>query len=69
VVFLISPTLAGMTDPGKKLREFVADDDIRTLNVAGPRASKEPEVGDFVRGILEEAFLKEEKTGTRIFRE
>ena len=37
---------AGVTDPRRKLRELVADNGIRTLNVAAPRASGEPEVGD-----------------------
>jgi hypothetical protein len=36
----------------KMLREFVSDNEIKTLNVAGPRASKEPEVGEFVKGVL-----------------
>jgi hypothetical protein len=45
-----------VTDPGKRLREFVADNEIRTLNVAAPRASGEPEVGEFVRKVLEEVF-------------
>jgi hypothetical protein len=37
------------------LRRFVADHEIRVLNVAGPRASGEPDVGDFVRTTLERA--------------
>ena len=40
----------------KMLREFVSDHEIGTLNVAGPRASKEPGIGDFVREVLEAAF-------------
>ena len=40
----------------KMLREFVSDNEIGTLNVAGPRASKEPGIGDFVREVLEAAF-------------
>ena len=46
----------GGKDPGKKLRDFVADNEIKTLNVAGPRASKEPGVANFVREVLNEAF-------------
>ena len=46
----------GVKDPGKKLRDFVADNEIKTLNVAGPRASKEPGVANFVREVLNEAF-------------
>jgi hypothetical protein len=46
----------GIKDSGQKLREFVSDNEIQTLNVAGPRASNEPKVGDFVKQVLEEAF-------------
>jgi len=34
--------MSGIKDAAEKLREFVADNEIATLNVAGPRASKEP---------------------------
>lgn len=36
---------------------FVADNGIRTPNVAGTRGSKEPYVGKFVEKVLEEAFF------------
>jgi len=36
------------------LREFVREHKIGTLNVAGPRASKEPEIGRFVRSVLDQ---------------
>ncbi|MDB6124081.1 MAG: hypothetical protein JWQ71_3074 [Pedosphaera sp.] len=39
-----------------KLKEFLDAYPIRILNVAGPRASEEPEVGDFVQQVLEELF-------------
>ena len=45
---------SGVKDGVKRLREFISDDEIMTLNVAGPRASKEPEVATFVQ----EAFSK-----------
>lgn len=35
-------------DPPKQLWKFIQDNHIQVLNVAGPRASKEPEVGRFV---------------------
>jgi hypothetical protein len=38
------------------LRRFIAEHGIRVLNVAGPRASKEPEVGAFVREVLEKTW-------------
>ena len=34
------------------LRRFIQDHELEVLNVAGPRASKEPEVGAFVREVL-----------------
>ena len=39
-----------------KLLAFVEEQRIRTLNVAGPRASQEPEIGAFVREVLAAAF-------------
>ena len=39
-----------------KLRRFVGEHGIRVLNVAGPRATGEPGVGQFVRATLETAF-------------
>jgi len=41
---------------GNALRSFVDEHHVRTLNVAGPRASQEPEIAAFVRAILETAF-------------
>lgn len=42
----------GGDSPGEKLRRFIADNGIRVLNVAGPRASEEPEVYSFVKEVL-----------------
>ena len=39
------------------LREFVSDHELKTLDVAGPRASKEPEVAAFVKEVLGLALL------------
>ncbi len=36
-----------------KLRDFLARHEIKTLNVAGPRQSQEPEVAGFTREVLE----------------
>jgi hypothetical protein len=47
---------SGQEDAAQALRDFVSDNEIATLNVAGPRASKEPQVGEFVKQILEAAF-------------
>ena len=43
-------------EPATELREFVAQHAVRVLNVAGPRASGEPEVGEFVEAVLSAAF-------------
>jgi len=47
---------AGDKAAAEKLRAFVEEHRVKVLNVAGPRASKEPGVGDFVMGTLDEAF-------------
>jgi hypothetical protein len=39
------------------LRRFVAEQSIQRLNIAGPRASAEPEVGEFVMSLLDAAFF------------
>jgi hypothetical protein len=41
----------------KQLLHFLAEHDIGRLNVAGPRASQEPEIGEFVRQVLRRALL------------
>jgi hypothetical protein len=38
------------------LRAFVQEHQIRTLNIAGPRKSQEPEIGPFVHAVLAAAF-------------
>jgi hypothetical protein len=47
----------GVPDAAVKLRTFVKENSVEVLNVAGPRASHEPGVGEFVMRTLEEAFL------------
>jgi hypothetical protein len=37
------------------LLAFLRENDVRTLNIAGPRASQEPAIADFVRGVLQHA--------------
>jgi hypothetical protein len=44
---------AAIPNPGEALLRFVRTDGIRILNVAGPRASKEPEVAAFTKLVLE----------------
>jgi len=44
---------AAFDNPAQALRRFVSQHRISVLNVAGPRASQEPRVGEFARGVLE----------------
>jgi len=57
---------AGGRDAGALLRRFLRQHDIHVLNVAGPRASTEPEVGEFVTSVLERAFPR--PSGAAAFR-
>jgi hypothetical protein len=43
-------------DAAEKLEQFFEQNQIRQLNVAGPRASKEPGVGAFVMEVFGKAF-------------
>jgi hypothetical protein len=46
----------GISDEATALRRFIEEYNIRVLNVAGPRASKEPEVGSLVKDVLNRAW-------------
>lgn len=50
--------------PGKWLRAFVQQHRISTLNVAGPRASSAPQIGDFVDEVLDSAFRRKREGDT-----
>jgi len=55
------PLLHLWRDGGLSLREkallrFICDNRIKVLNVAGPRASKDPDVAAFVKRVLEKTF-------------
>jgi hypothetical protein len=47
---------SGVKQPGQQLQNFVQVNEIKILNMAGPRASKEPEVYKFVKSVLQSAF-------------
>jgi Circularly permutated YpsA SLOG family len=47
----------GQYDAAESLLRFVSDHTIKILNVAGARASREPQISDFVKKVLEEAFF------------
>ena len=51
-------------EPGGMLLEFVRENGIEALNVAGSRESKEPGVYEFVKRALEEAFFSVPEPGT-----
>ncbi|MCB9769670.1 MAG: putative molybdenum carrier protein [Candidatus Omnitrophica bacterium] len=46
------PHQEGIDQAVQRLGEFIKRNEIGVLNVAGPRASGEPEVGEFVRVVL-----------------
>ena len=47
---------AGDRATADKVKGFIAEHRVKILNVAGPRASKEPGVGEFVMSTLDQAF-------------
>lgn len=47
---------AAESAPATRLVEFVSREGIKSLNVAGPRASSDPQIATFVIRILDEAF-------------
>jgi hypothetical protein len=49
---------AASDDPGKMLLEFLAAHQVKVLNVAGPRASKEPDVAAFVQEVLNQVLSR-----------
>lgn len=50
----LSPASYGSAE---KLLSFIRENNVRVLNVAGTRGSKEPEVAAFVKKVLEEVFF------------
>jgi hypothetical protein len=51
-------------DPELSLLEFLREQNIATLNVAGTRASKEPEIYNFVKYTLENALFPRPAPGS-----
>jgi hypothetical protein len=45
----------GVVEAARQLRSFVESNGITVLNVAGPRASGEPDTGKFVKAVLDRA--------------
>jgi hypothetical protein len=52
---------AGRSTAAAKLRDFIERHRIQCLNIAGPRASSEPQVGDFVFRTLQAALVSADK--------
>ncbi len=52
-------TTADLREAGHQVREFLLQHNVHRLNVAGPRASQEPEVGLFVESLLTVALVEE----------
>jgi Circularly permutated YpsA SLOG family len=48
---------SGVADAADRLRMFVKENSMEVLNVAGPRASNQPGVGEFVMSTLDKAFI------------
>lgn len=49
------------TDHARELRSFIAKYGVSILNIAGPRASEEPGVYQFVSGVLDQALCDIQK--------
>jgi len=47
---------AGIDETATQLNAFLREHGIVVLNVAGPRASEQPEVGQFVKAVLSHAW-------------
>ncbi len=47
----------GCPDAARKLAGFISQHGIKRLNVAGPRASGDPEIYGFVQRVLTDCFL------------
>jgi hypothetical protein len=58
------PRTGSVMHAANELRGFVEKNGIRVLNVAGSRASKEPEVGLWVQQVLETAWLPSSSSGS-----
>jgi hypothetical protein len=50
--------------PEERLVRFISDHRIKVLNVAGPRASKEPGIGEFVKDVLSKVWSKQQGSGS-----
>ena len=50
---------ANTLELAERLRAFVEQHAVRDLNIAGPRASQQPQVGEFVTRILDATFKEQ----------
>ena len=49
---VLAKTDGDLSTQVEALRRFIAENSIQVLNIAGPRASGEPSVGEYVRSLL-----------------
>lgn len=52
-------TTDDLREAGRLVREFLVQHNVLRLNVAGPRASQEPDIGSFVEALLTAALVDE----------
>ena len=50
----------GTSGQAREFLNFLSEHGVQTLNVAGPRASQEPEIADYVRSLLTDALHLED---------
>ncbi len=50
-------SVASIATAAAKLRAFLDAHQVRTLNIAGPRASQESEIAEFVGNVLQRALI------------
>ena len=55
---LCRESVDSIEEAAERLRQFLSKHQVSKLNVAGPRASHEPEISDFVDSVLRATFLE-----------
>lgn len=58
------PRRLGPDRAAAALRDFLSRNAARIVNVAGPRASQEPNIAEWVRAVLDRAFPRADTPGT-----
>ncbi len=50
-------TCSSISEASQQLRDFLRQHEVKRLNIAGPRASQEPEIASFVEAVLTATIL------------